>query len=224
MKKSRKFLLHFNEKLNSIAGKFKHKLMDIRINDMVGKHRVFKHWKAISQGIYVDNMDDMYFNFESKIINAIKINDYDKQSMSILSYIIHELTSLLNYNENTYIKTNITHFIIEFIDRIFYRYNNENITNTSDMLRFKYIIHSVSFIKEMEESNQNITEGMYEEMVDMDENSTDITQDENNFDVDDEDDETYDVDMTEEDIDNRAGSMHDKMYSFAGPEYVWDDR
>ena len=164
---------YFAEKLNSLVDKYKKKLKNTKIKDDNNKHRVFKHWKGVTRGIYVEDFNDKYFNFDSDLVEAENISRYDSRSNMLLYYLIHEFSILLKYNKDGFIRTNVCNFLVEFIDRIFFKYNTDHLHVNNDIKRFMYVINSAGFLKETEEyvKTEN-TEGFYEEYVDMDEEPT----------------------------------------------------
>lgn len=164
---------YFSNKLNYLVDKYRKKLKNVSVKDDNNKHRVFKHWKGITRGIYVENFDDKYFNFTSDLIESDNISRYDSQSNMILYYIIHEFTLLLKYNKEGFMRTNVCNFLVEFIDKIFFKYNTEHLHVNNDIKRFMYVINSVGYLKETEEQIQNEKpQGFYEEYVDTEEEPT----------------------------------------------------
>lgn len=199
---------YFADKMNSLIEKYKKKLKNVKTYDSNGKHKVFKHWKAITRGIYMDNFEDNYFNFNTDLIETNSINKYDQQSNRILFYLVNEFTELLKYNQNnTFMKTNICNFLVEFIDRIFFRYNTEHLHTNSDIKRFMYILGSIGFLKETYEQTKSEMDGFYEEYVDMDEEKTEEDI-ENEIDAE-EESEARDLDMDSEDIEEGTESAYD---------------
>jgi len=198
---------YFSEKMNSLVEKYIKKLKHVKTKDANGKHKVFKHWKAITTGIYVDNFDDKYFNFNSDLIEADVISSYDNQSNKILFYLINEFTELLKHNSSSFMKTNVCNFLIDFIDRVFFRYNTEHLHTNNDIKKFMYILSSIGFLKETEEQTKIETDGFYEEYVDMDEEPTEEDI-EKEIDAEEEAD-ARDVDMDAEDIEEGTASNYD---------------
>ena len=128
----------------------------------------------------------------------------------LLYYIIHEFTLLLKLNEG-YMKSNICNFLVEFIDRIFFRYNTENLYINNDIKRFMYILKSVGFLKENEEEIKSETQGFYEEYVE-DEEETEDTQ-ENKIDEEEEQD-AIDMDVDVGDMEEGFASTYDNLVEF----------
>lgn len=199
---------YFSDRMNSLVEKYKKKLKNITIKENNGKHRIFKHWKAITRGIYVDNFDDRYFNFDSDLIEADNVSRYDQQSNKILFYLVHEFSTLLKYNQDGFMKTHVCNFLVEFIDRIFFRYNTEHLHINNDIKRFMYVLNSVGFLKEtVEQTKLETTEGFYEEYVDMDEEPTEEDIEKQ---VDDEEEaDALDVDMDMGDMEEGVPSGYD---------------
>ena len=198
---------YFSERMNSLVNKYKKKLKNVNVKETNGKHRIFKHWKAINRGIYVDDFNDKYFNFDSDLIEASNVSKYDHQSNKILFYIVHEFSTLLQYNQDGFMKPNVCNFLVEFIDRIFFIYNTEHLHINNDITRFMYVLNSVGFLKETAEQTKLETVGFYEEFVDMDEEPTEENMEKQ---IDDEEEaDAIDVDMDRNDIEERVSSAHD---------------
>lgn len=201
---------YFSDKLNSLVERYRKKLTNVNIYDDNGKHRVFKHWKGINRGIFVENFDDKYFNFDSDLIEADNISRYDTQSNMLLYYIIHEFTTLLKYNKEGFMRTNICNFLVEFIDRIFSKFNVEHLNINNDIKRFMYIVHSIGYLKETEEQTKGEKpEGFYEEYVEMDEEPTEADIEQR---IDDEEEqEALDIDMDTTDLEEGVTSAYDRQ-------------
>jgi hypothetical protein len=202
---------YFSEKMNTLVGKYEKKIKNISLKDKSGKNKIFSHWKDITQGIQIGTFDDKYFNFESNLIETNMIDKYDQQSNQILYYIIHEFTTLFHYNQNTFAKTNICNFLVEFIDRVFLRYNNEHLYTNNDIKRFMYVLDSRSYMKEIAEQSAP-TQGFYEEYVDTDEEPTEEDL-EKRID-DDEEQDARDVDEEPEDHEEGVASSYDDHMEF----------
>ncbi len=201
---------YFSEKMNQLVDKYKKKLKNISVKEKSGKHQVFKHWKGINRGIFVENFDDKYFNFDSELLEADNISRYDANSNMILYYIIHEFTMLLKLNEG-YMKSNICNFLVEFIDRIFFRYNTENLYINNDIKRFMYILKSVGFLKENEEEIKSETQGFYEEYVE----DEDETEDTIEIKIDEEEElDAIDMDVDIGDMEEGFASTYDNLMEF----------
>jgi hypothetical protein len=200
---------YFSDKMNSLVDKYRKKLKSVNIDDQSGKHRIFKHWKGIMKGICASNFDGNYFNFDSDLIESDNISRYDVMANMLLYYIIHEFSTLLKYNREGFIKTNISNFLVEFIDRVFFRYNTEHLYVNNDINRFMYVLNSVGFLRETEEQTKtDVPQGFYEEYVSEDEKTEDDV--ERQID-DDEEREALDVDMDEGDIEEGVSSNYDRQ-------------
>ena len=199
---------YFSDKMNSLVDKYIKKLKNMRIKNKSNKHPVFKHWKSIARGMYAENFTDTYFNFESDLIGVDNISRYDTQSNLILYYIIHEFSMLIKYNNEGFMRTNICNFIVEFIDRIFFRYNTDHLHINNDIKRFLYMLSSTGYLRETEEQlKENVPQGFYEEYVDTDEEPT-VDDIEKQIDNDEEQD-ALDLDMDADDIEEGAASSYD---------------
>jgi hypothetical protein len=146
------------------------------------------------------------------LLEADNISRYDPQSNMLLYYLIHEFSLLLKYSQDGFIRTNVCNFLVEFIERIFFRYNTEHLYINNDINRFIYILNSVGFLKEVEEENQTETQGFYEEYVDMDEAPTQKDLDDL---IDEEEErEALDLDMDPGELEEGVASAYDRQSDF----------
>lgn len=203
---------YFGDKMNNLVDKYKKKLRNIIVSNN-SKNMVFVDWKGITQGIYPENFSDKYFNFQTDLIDVMTISRYDSQSNLILYFLLHEFTKLINYNVN-YMKTNICHFIIEFIDKIFSKYNTDHLHTNNDIKRFLIIIKSPGFIKETDEQTKddsNINQGFYEEYVDTESDLTpeEIDRQADKLLDDREEQDALDIDMEIGDMEEGVTSKYD---------------
>jgi hypothetical protein len=199
---------YFSNRMNSLVDKYRKKLKNINVQDDNNKHKVFKHWKGVTRGIFVENFDDKYFNFTSDLIESDNISRYDAQSNMILYYIIHEFSSLLKFNKEGFIRTNICNFLVEFIDKIFFKYNTDHLNVNNEIKRFMYVISSSGYLKETEEQTKTETpQGFYEEYVDTEEEPT---EDDLERKIDEEEEhEALDLDMDYGDIEEGFASAYE---------------
>jgi hypothetical protein len=193
---------YFSNKLNTIIDKYKNRFSNIKLTNKKGTGKIFKHWKAISNGLVISNFENNNIDNESQYINATEINRYDETSNIMLFYIIEQFTNLLDYNENSFIKTNIANFIIEFIDSVYNRYNNEYIYLNSDIIKFIYTLNSHGYLKDFYDNKT----------IDIQDDNDKLTEEEieNNLDIK-ESLDAIDVDMSVEDMEENMSSMYDKL-------------
>ena len=162
---------YFSNKINIFVERYKKNISEISITDNNKNHMVFKHWKGVVRGIYAQDNFEIKQNLdEYKIINIDELNKIDASGNLILFFISKEFAKLLEYNQNKFIKTNISQFIIDFINTIFELFNTEKIFNNIDIKRFDYILKSATYIQEISVPAQ--TEGIYDEYRDPDQEIT----------------------------------------------------
>lgn len=198
---------YFSEKLDNIIGRHKNNLLKINISDGNKKHKIFKHWKAITRGITAKDKTDIYLNSGSDVIDTFIINRYDDESHQILFYILDEFTKLIKFNSANFTKISIANFIVEFIDRIFFSFNNEHLITNTDIRRFMYIVSSPRYIREIaEEGDADVKrEGFYDEVVS--EDLIEPTDEEREQQIDDDEEaDALDLDMDVEDIEEGFAS------------------
>lgn len=195
------------EQMDELVNKYKKKLNNVKIKDKNNKHSIFKHWKAVCQGIYTDKNTNMR---DSDLIDVNILCKFDTSSNLLLFYIINELTKLLTYNNEGYIRTTICNFIIEFIENIFFKYNTDELYGDIHIKRFMHMITSVTYMKDINTLIGNEQPvGLYEEYVEEEEEATEeqIEQQIDEY----EEDIALDLDMDAEDIEERSASMYDRL-------------
>lgn len=174
---------YFSNKLNIIINKYINKFTNIRLTNKDGKGKIFKHWKGISNGIYIDKFKDININSESGYIYANDVNKYDEKSNIILYYIVEQLTNLIEYNKDSFIKTNLVSFIVEFINACYDRYNDDYIHHDPEINKFIYILKSTHYLKEIYDT-QTETDSDTELSIEEIEENIDIKETQDSIDID----------------------------------------
>jgi hypothetical protein len=196
---------YYKVKINALVEQYSKKRMNPIMSDSNGNNIVFKHWKAVTNGIIGDSLDDIKLNFdfsEKKTIYYNKINEIDNAGNMLSYYIIRELIKLFEFNEkNKILTTTISHFIVDFFNTMFDIVNEEKEKENIDVKRFKYILESSTNVKEIEEkSSIKILEGIVTEYVDSDEKSKEEVETEENERIDNiEEKDALDVDVDPDD-------------------------
>lgn len=126
------------DKFDKITEKYRDKLKNIKLDN------IFSNWKLL-----FDVIDT------SKWSNDIK-----------LFYIVNELNEIINMNTIKVLKENICYFLIEYINMMFYYFNDEKYKDNKYIKTFSYLIESEMFT--LEQSYENITTGIYDEYIDPD--------------------------------------------------------
>ena len=114
------------------------------------------------------NIKDYRFNTNidhtSKIMDADEILKFDNNGNMLLYYIINELSKLLDFNKNKYIRNNLTVLIIETVNYLFNIFNIESIQSNLSVKRLEYILSGLVFAEDLENV---LTEfGMDDEITD----------------------------------------------------------
>ena len=193
---------YFSNKIGIIVEKYRKKINDIQITDSSGKNNIFQSWKSIISGIYTGDITDIRGDMEeNKTINLDDINKIDHGGNIILYFITDELTKLLKYNPNKFIKINVAQFVVEFIEIVFELFNMEKLSNNVDIKRFEYILESATYIQEISDKVTGLKEieGMYDEYKESEqeitpedkEQQTDILEEQDAIDVEEVNDEEY---------------------------------
>lgn len=167
------------EELNmfdTIFEKYNKKLVNIKLEDSNKKHKIFKHWKAVTYNIFADDMDDKVVRVgEGKLYNVEEINKYDINGNVLLYYIVTEIDKLIHFNDNKAIRTSIVMFLIDFISSLFNLFNTDDLLNIYDIKRFMFVLESQGYVHDIEEKGHGLeteTQGIYEEYKDEDEKQT----------------------------------------------------
>ncbi len=198
----------FSEKMNMLVDKYKKKLENITVQEKTGSRRVFKHWKALCDGLVTDQMADVYFGFTSNLLETDQIFEYDSQSMLVLYYMVDQFTRLIEYNDERYMKANICNLLVDFIDRSFGRYNTEHLHTNNEINRFRYVLGSIGFIRDSENTTVTQTTGFYDEQVDEDQKPTEQDIEESIDAIEEQD--AVDVDMDADEIEERSTGNFDR--------------
>lgn len=204
--------LHVDEyskaKINVLIDKYKKKLIDPNVTDKTGQNMIFKHWKAIMNGLIMEDTKNIKITHDfskDHSINYSEINKIDNAGNMLIYYISRELVKFFDYNPNKVIKSEIANFIVDFINIIFDIFNEEK--NNTDIEIKKYIYRATTNIKEIEEksSAQNL-EGIYSEYKDNDDDKTteEIEQEREITYDDTQEFQARDVDIDKEDIDEEG--------------------
>ena len=198
---------YFSDIMNNIVVKYYKKIKNSKTTNEKNKGKIFKHWNAVYQGVYLNLSTTMNVD---KLLDTNILSKYDDGSNIVIYYIVSELTKLLKYNEDIYIKTNICNFIIDFFDKMFYRYNTEELDNDNDMIKFKYVLESINYMKEITQLiGDDAPVGVYDEYVTPDE----ITEEMIEKQIDDEEEnEALDMDMSTEDLEEGVASTYDLLF------------
>lgn len=184
----------------TLLNQYQKKISNIRIEDNQGKHKLFKHWKAIINNLFAESLEDKTIVNE-RLYNAQDISRYDMNGNVLLYYIITEIDNLLKFNQDKFIKTNIAMFIIDFINLLFNTFNIEQLYDNFDIKRFIYIISSKGYVYDIDEAKgygMGDTQGIYLEYLDPNHIETEDKMDEE-YDAQ-EEQQSLDVDMKYDDI------------------------
>ena len=136
------------------------KIPSFNVKSSSGSHQIFKHWKGICN--YTINVQNNEISTDSNILNFEDINIHDKNGNMLLFYIVNEWKSLLSFNDNKGVKSNLSLMIIDFINVLFNLYNEEKYKYKMEYKQFYYFIHSATYIDDIKDTIGQ-TEGIYEE-------------------------------------------------------------
>jgi hypothetical protein len=168
---------YFNDKIEVIISTYIKKINKMNTTDVNGKKKFMKHWNAVSHATKLPNIDNIDFNYSGDIIDIPKIISFDTTGNIMLYYIIQQLTNLIEYNDNKFIKINTVLFIIDFISYVYELFNIDYINESSEIMRFTYILNSSEYARDISEKNTVETNGVYEEVIDSNEYNFDNDND-----------------------------------------------
>ena len=196
----------YRQKFNKLIEKYHKKFIGIELNSKSGNGTIFKHWKAIINGINIDDLEKIKLDYDfskQTEINFEEINKIDENGNLLTFYIYQEFMKLFEYNDNKVYKSTISNFIVDYVNTIFDMFNEEKENSNIEIKRFFYLLTSITHIEEIEEKSgiQNL-EGIYSEYQDPDEELSPeelAKREEEQYDLEQEN-ETFDVDMDKDDI------------------------
>lgn len=157
-----------------ITDKYKNKLSKMNIYDPVTKKdKAYKFWKAIKYSIFFQNISakDINLSADEKYFNAEDITEYDYHGNLILYYITREMSRLLDFNNDKFIKTTMVYLFFDIINAAHDEFNIEDLITNFEIKRFNYIMTSNSYIHDIEEKGHGLegeTTGFYGEQIDPD--------------------------------------------------------
>jgi hypothetical protein len=199
--------LTFNQsKINKLVEEFRKKLEKMSIYK--DGHRVLKHWKGIVSGYFKSD----YSNTTIKINNILDVKNFkDPESNKILFYLLSEMTKLIQFNSG-YDKNKLIEFIINFINTIFDKYNEELEITDPEIRKFIYTLKSDNRIK-LSLSTTNYAQNNYNDDNDND-NEEEMTIEEIEQQIDDV--EMNDaIDMDNIDMDEHGESQFDRLTEYS---------
>lgn len=190
-------------KIFSLIEKYKKKMSEVKLQDAQG-NIIFKHWKAVINGVNFKIDKNQKLNFEDKNIGFEEINKIDKMGNLLVFYIFKEFMKLYEFNNDKISKITISNFIVDFINVIYDLFNEDKNLSNIDVKRFIYILNSNTNIEEIQEKSNIVNfEGIYTEYQDLSEEKKSIEQEvmekEEKYDFEQEQ-EAYDIDIEQEDV------------------------
>ncbi|MDX1702553.1 MAG: hypothetical protein R3250_18125, partial [Melioribacteraceae bacterium] len=158
--------------------------MNIRDNK---KKKVFGQWKYIKYGLFYKDLGEKTINLDLKsdYLSANDINQYDYHGNLILYYIVDQLRKLIEINPDKFVRQKTVFFVIDMINQMHNRYNEENIIKNFNIRKFTHIVNSRVDVLDIEQKGHGLdsqTEGFYGEYKDPDD---ELTKDEVNQIIDD---------------------------------------
>ena len=146
----------FTKSTNDIIDKYIKKINGISINNIFIEN-------DINHALKID-FEENDTNFDKRYIDAYYINKIDKVSEKFLCYIINNFILLIQNNDK--FKIQISNFVIDFINMIFTNYNTENLNSMKEIRKYKHILKSDGFLRNVLNMSRDTTEGMYDEVID----------------------------------------------------------
>lgn len=177
---------------------YKEKLQKINIVDKKTNTRSYEDWKAIKYNLYFHNISNKTINLntEKEYFRAEDISYYDYHGNLILYYIVKEFSTLIDINNDKFIKANTIFFILDIIHRSHQMFNTENRITNFNIKKFVYALASKRYVYDIDEKGHGLedeTTGFYGESQIMDENEEKAFKKE--LDIAQEEADALDVDM-----------------------------
>jgi hypothetical protein len=198
-----------------VIDRYNKKLTEFKTSDEDNNYKIFENWNLIVDNLNTKlDLDDYKFNLNinqtSKIMEANEIIKFDNSSNLLLFYILNEISNLLDFNSNKYIKTNLTGLLLELINYNFNLFNLEMIQSNISVKRLEYILNGLVFAEDLENVISEFGTGDEEEEVGIDAKQTEEEIEE----IEDarEEEEALDVDGEYDYISNYENIYEDNEY------------
>ncbi len=185
------------------------KLEKLTLRDKKKQNKILRNWKIPFYNLFFQNLENktINLNINDKYLSTEDFSLYDYHGNLILYYIIQELTSLLEYNSDRFTKVNLAYFSINTINHLFNIFNKEDLLTNYEIQRFTYILNSLTYIHDVEESGHGLggqTEGFYGEYTEEGDAADEEAQDQMEADI--EESQAMDIDGDlDYEIDYEAG-------------------
>lgn len=165
-----------------VIDRYNKKLTEFKTSDEDNNYAIFENWNLLIDNLSTKlELNEYKFNLNinqtSKIMEAGDIIKFDINGNLLLYYILNEISNLLDFNSNKYIKTNLSGLLLELINYNFNLFNLEMIQSNISVKRLEYILNGLVFAEDLEnvisefsaeEDNidTKLTEDEVEEIVD----------------------------------------------------------
>lgn len=198
----------FTNNSNILIDKYVKKLNGIITNDIFTDYN-------INYVLEIDELKDIDIN--KQYVDAYYINKIDSVSEYLLCHIIENFNLMIQNNKT--IRTQLSNFIIDFINMIFTNYNKENLQSIKEVRKYMHILKSDGFLRNIFNMSRDTTEGIYDEVIDDEEidevekeRRQDIDEELDAFDIDAFVDENMDEDYLADGMD--IESEFDRLMDF----------
>ena len=178
-----------------LSDKYKNKFNSIKLRNNNEEKFLYK-WRALKYDLFFDDLSTRTINLDidTKYISTEDISGYDYSGNILLYYIVSEMSRLIDFNNEKFIKVSLCYLLLDIIIEEYNLFDEEkNLTNT-EIKRFKYALQ-VDDERNIDEYTGS-TEGFYEEYVDPDaEEKQTIDFEATNDEKDDAEEEMQSIDM-----------------------------
>ncbi|BCS83066.1 hypothetical protein QLL95_gp1057 [Cotonvirus japonicus] len=93
---------------------------------------------------------------ENLYVNTDLINYYDVSSSEMINYMVNELISIIDSNNEKIVKTNLSQMIVEIIIYVYDLYNVDTQNISTELKRYEYIINASPMIIDMLRKGQGL--------------------------------------------------------------------
>jgi hypothetical protein len=150
--------LQTSQKIDKLIAKYSKMLENINLKNT---NSAFEDWNTIKNYFIYDPINWIDTNVrpsENLYVNSNIISYYDVSSNMMFYYLISEMLSILESNQEKIIKTNICQFYIEIMVYIYDLYNQDKYKEAMEIKRFDYILNGSNYMVDILRKGQGLIE------------------------------------------------------------------
>lgn len=153
---------------------YKNKLMTMKLRN--DKTKFLKGWKHVKNELFFEEILNKTLNIDvdTKILSTEEISRYDYIGNLILFYIVHEMSKLIDLNNDKFIKESVSYLLLDIIVQLYNVFDEEKDKTNTEIKRFKYALE-IYDQREIDEIGGEV-EGFYGEYSNQENIDAEITQ------------------------------------------------